>query len=334
MTAVSVAYAGDAGRGRAAPGGGRLIAAAWWAGWSAGSAPGHHRHTGWRTALLVFAALTALARRRVGRELSPLRASLPEPLARLRGMARTCATALVGAYLVGATMFFGWMGLFTYSALPALGPPHDLSTGWSRASSMVYAVGVVVSPLAGRLSSRVAADPPGGRRPAGRGARAAGHAPRLAGHHRGRAGAGGGRDLHGAGGGAGLRQPAGAHGKGGASALYLTFYYLGTLRSLLPGWPGKPGAGRGGDRLRRRRRGRAHGQRAALRWPRPSPRPDLVVATMRAAGPRGPGDGHHGRDSYLQPSLDDKLRGSSLARSGTISRRRAAGSLVPQCRLA
>ena len=117
---------------------------------------------------------------------------------------------LIGAYLVGATMFFGWMGLFTYLPYLLSAPPFSLSTGPVSSVFLVYAVGVLVSPLAGRLSTRVA---PTRLVAIGLTVEAIGllatlHAA-LRHHHRGAA-AGGGRDLHGAGGGARLRQPAGA----------------------------------------------------------------------------------------------------------------------------
>jgi YNFM family putative membrane transporter len=153
---------------------------------------------------------------------------------------------LLGAYVVGATMFFGWMGLFTYLPYLLSAPPFGLSTGAVSSVYLVYAVGVVVSPLAGRLSVRVA---PTRLVAVGLAVEAAGllatlHAslPTVV---------------------AGLllvvagtftaqavvpafvnRQAREA--KGGASALYLAFYYLGgTLGSILPGlawerwgWPG------------------------------------------------------------------------------------------------
>jgi len=143
---------------------------------------------------------------------------------------------LVGAYLVGATMFFGWIGLFTYLPYLLSAPPFDLSTGLVSSVFLVYAVGVVVSPLAGRLSTRVA---PTRLVAIGLTVEVVGllatllaTLPAII---------------------AGLllvvagtftaqavvpafvnQQARGA--KGGASALYLTFYYLGgTLGSLLPG---------------------------------------------------------------------------------------------------
>jgi YNFM family putative membrane transporter len=153
---------------------------------------------------------------------------------------------LVGAYLVGASLFFGWMGLFTYLPYLLSAPPFDLSTGLVSSVFLVYGVGVVVSPLAGRLSTRVA---PVRLVAIGLVVEAVGllatlHASLVtiiaglllvvAGTFTAQAvvPAFVNQQAHGA--------------KGGASALYLTFYYLGgTFGSLLPGlawerwgWPG------------------------------------------------------------------------------------------------
>jgi YNFM family putative membrane transporter len=250
MTAVSVAYAGDRwGALALRPVVGGLIAASVVGGLVGRVGAGAITATsGWRTAFLVFAALTALAAAGVGRELSPLRASLPEPLGLAwRGMAAHLRDRrLVGAYLVGATMFFGWMGLFTYLPYLLSAPPFGLSTGMVSSVFLVYAVGVVVSPLAGRLSSRVA---PTRLVAVGLAVEALGllatlHASLLtivaglvlvvAGTFTAQAVVP-----------AFVNQQA-RHAKGGASALYLAFYYLGgTLGSLLPGlawerwgWPG------------------------------------------------------------------------------------------------
>ena len=64
---------------------------------------------------------------------------------------------LVGAYLVGLSLFFGWMGIFTYLPYHLSAPPYGLSTAAVSSADLVYAAGVVSSPLAGRLSGRVLA---------------------------------------------------------------------------------------------------------------------------------------------------------------------------------
>jgi MFS transporter, YNFM family, putative membrane transport protein len=250
MTAVSVAYAGD--RWGAVELGsvvGGLIGASVVGGLLGRVGAGAiAAHAGWRTAFVVFAALTALAAVGVGRELSPLRGSPAGGLgAAWRGMAGHLRhRRLLGAYLVGATMFFGWMGLFTYLPYLLSAPPFNLSTGLVSSVFLVYAVGVLVSPVAGRLSTRVAPTRlvAIGLTVEGIGLLATLHAALptiivglllvVAGTFTAQAVVP-----------AFVNQQA-RRAKGGASALYLTFYYLGgTLGSLLPGlawerwgWPG------------------------------------------------------------------------------------------------
>ena len=240
MTAVSVAYAGD--RFRAADlarvvGGllGRVGA-----GWVTA-------HLGWRAAFVGFAALTLLAALGLARALSPARVAAPVGFrAATRGMlGHLRSPRLLGAFLVGASLFFGWIGIFTYL-------PYHLTGRWGLSTSLVssvylvYAAGVLASPVAGRLAGRIAPRTLIGWGLAvelvGMAAALAGSLPVLV---------------------AGLVvlvlgtftaqavAPAFVNqsartAKGGASALYLTFYYLGgTLGSLLPGlawqawgWPG------------------------------------------------------------------------------------------------
>jgi len=250
MTAVSVAYAGD--RWGAVELGsvvGGLIGASVVGGLLGRVGAGAiTAHAGWRTAFVVFAALTALAAVGVGRELSAHRGPAVAGLgAAWRGMAEHLRQRrLLGAYLVGATMFFGWMGLFTYLPYLLSAPPFGLSTGLVSSVFLVYAVGVLVSPIAGRLSRRVAPTRlvAIGLTVEGIGLLATLHASLptivlglllvVAGTFTAQAVVP-----------AFVNQQA-RRAKGGASALYLTFYYLGgTLGSLLPGlawerwgWPG------------------------------------------------------------------------------------------------
>jgi YNFM family putative membrane transporter len=143
---------------------------------------------------------------------------------------------LVGAYLVGATMFFGWIGLFTYLPYLLSAAPYGLSTGLVSSVYLVYAAGVVASPIAGRLSARI---PPRTLIAAGLAVEAVGMAMTLAtslplivvglvvlvlGTFTAQAVA------------PAFVNRTAATAKGGASALYLTFYYVGgTLGSVLPG---------------------------------------------------------------------------------------------------
>jgi YNFM family putative membrane transporter len=250
MTAVSVAYAGDRwGAVELGPVVGGLIGASVVGGLLGRVGGGAiTAHAGWRSAFVAFAVLAALAALGVGRELSEARTS---PVARLgaswRGMARHLGNRrLLGAYLVGATMFFGWMGLFTYLPYLLSASPFSLSTGAVSSVYLVYAVGVVVAPLAGRLSTRVA---PTRLVAIGLAVEAVGL---LATLHASLPTVVAGLLLVVAGTftaqavvPAYVNQQA-SDAKGGASALYLAFYYLGgTLGSVLPGlawerwgWPG------------------------------------------------------------------------------------------------
>jgi MFS transporter, YNFM family, putative membrane transport protein len=249
MTAVSVAYAGD----RFAPSElsgvvGGVIGASVVGGLLGRVGAGFvTAHGGWRAAFAVFAALTLLASAGLWSELSPARALVRTGFrAATRGMLGHLASPrLAGAFLVGASLFFGWIGVFTYLPYHLAGR-WGLSTGPVSSVYLVYAAGVLASPVAGRLSGRL-----GARRLIGWGlvvealgmvATLAGSLPVLV---------------------AGLVvlvlgtftaqavAPAFVNqsartAKGGASALYLTFYYLGgTLGSVLPGlawqawgWPG------------------------------------------------------------------------------------------------
>jgi YNFM family putative membrane transporter len=157
---------------------------------------------------------------------------------------------LVGAYVVGGALFFAFIGIFTYLPYHLSAPPYALPPAVVSSLYLVYAAGVVSSPVAGRLSARI---PPRRLIAVGLAVEAAGMALTTA------------RPL-------GLVvlglvvlvvgtftaqavAPAFVNvtaetAKGGASALYLTSYYVGgTLGSVLPGlayqavgWRGVVGA--------------------------------------------------------------------------------------------
>jgi len=250
MTAVSVAYAGD--RYRAADLArvvGGLIGASVVGGLVGRVGAGAiTAHLGWRAAFVAFAALTLVASLGMARALAPdrggARGGWGEAWRGMLGHLRT--PPLVGAFLVGLSLFFGWIGIFTYLPFHLSGPPYRLSTGWVSSVYLVYAAGVLVSPLAGRLSGRI---PPRTLIGVGLAVEALGMAATLAsplpvlvvglvvlvlGTFTAQAVA------------PAFVNVTARAAKGGASALYLTFYYLGgTLGSLLPGlawqawgWPG------------------------------------------------------------------------------------------------
>ncbi len=250
MTAVSVAYAGDRFQARDLPAVVAGIIAASVVGGLVGRvlAGAIAAHLGWRAAFALFAAGTAIAA-------ALLRRGLVEGAAReRRGIAAAWAgmlghlrdPRLVGAYLVGGSLFFGWIGIFTYLPFHLSAAPYALSTAAVSSVYLVYAAGVPASRLAGRLSGRV---PPRRLIAIGLALEAAGMVALLAGP----------LPLVVAGlvvmvFGTFTAQaiaPAfvnvtATSAKGGASALYLTAYYVGgTLGSVLPGlalqgagWPG------------------------------------------------------------------------------------------------
>jgi YNFM family putative membrane transporter len=250
MTAVSVAYAGDRFQVRDLPAVVAGIIAASVVGGLVGRvlAGAVAAHLGWRAAFALFAAVTAVAAALLWRGLVDGAAREPRGVsaawAGMLGHLRD--PRLVGAYLVGGALFFGWIGIFTYLPFHLSGPPYRLSTAAVSSVYLVYAAGVLASPVAGRLSGRVPA-----RRliAVGLAVEAAGMAILLVrplplvvvglvvmvlGTFTAQAVA------------PAFVNVTATSAKGGASALYLTSYYVGgTLGSVLPGlafqaggWPG------------------------------------------------------------------------------------------------
>jgi YNFM family putative membrane transporter len=62
---------------------------------------------------------------------------------------------LVGAYLVGGALFFAFIGIFTYLPYRLSAPPYRLPAGVISSVYLVYAAGVVSSRVAGQLSGRI-----------------------------------------------------------------------------------------------------------------------------------------------------------------------------------
>jgi MFS transporter, YNFM family, putative membrane transport protein len=161
VSAVSVAYAGDRFHVSELPavvagiisasltGGllGRVLAGAIAARWS------------WRVSFAVFAVFTAVAAFLLARGLAGSEAGERRSLgAAWAGMVRHLGDPpLAGAYLVGASLFFGWIGIFTFLPFRLAAPPYGLSTGAISSVYLVYAAGAIVSPMAGRLSLRIPA---------------------------------------------------------------------------------------------------------------------------------------------------------------------------------
>jgi YNFM family putative membrane transporter len=162
MTAVSVAYAGDLFPARRLPAVvGGIIAASVAGGFAGRLASGLvAAELGWRASCAVAAGWTALAAALVAA--AP---SVPRPAAAegafasaWRGMlAHLREPRLLGAFLVGLGLFFGWMSIFTYLPYHLAAAPYGLSTSAIAWVYAVYLGGVVVSPLAGRAAAVVPA---------------------------------------------------------------------------------------------------------------------------------------------------------------------------------
>jgi YNFM family putative membrane transporter len=156
MTAVSVAYAGDRYAERGLPAVVAGIIGASVAGGLLGRvlAGGLAAAGGWRAPFVVFAVMTAAAALLLGRWLAPgdvrrsagMRAAWSEMLQHLR------EPRLVGAYLVGGALFFAFIGIFTYLPFRLAAPPYRLSPGLISSVYLVYAAGILSSRTAGRLS--------------------------------------------------------------------------------------------------------------------------------------------------------------------------------------
>lgn len=115
----------------------------------------------WRGSFVVFAAITLAASLGLATTLRERRAPAGRSMLgafgdSYRAMARHFGDVRqVGAFVAGGSLFFGFIGLFTYLPYLLTSPPYALSTGnvaWFYAS---YVAGVFTAPLAGRLSARI-----------------------------------------------------------------------------------------------------------------------------------------------------------------------------------
>jgi YNFM family putative membrane transporter len=250
VTGVSVAYAGDQVPPGKLPGVvGGIIAASVLGGLLGRVAGGLVAATaGWRASFLCFAVVTAAAALVLARGLAAPRGARPVGWrSAYGGMLRHLADLrLLGAFLIGLTLFFGFMSVFTYLPYHLHEPPYRLGTAQVSSAYLVYLAGVAVAPFAGRGAARIS---PRllmalGLVVAAAGvlltllqalwAIAAGLVVLCLGMFTAQAVA------------PGFVNASAPVAKGGASALYLTFYYVGgTLGSWLPGlawqawrWPG------------------------------------------------------------------------------------------------
>lgn len=239
VTAVAVAWAGDhypPGKLRAAVG--AVIAASVAGGLLGRVASGIvAEHAGWRAAFLLSAAVTAAGAVGMGLELprggtpgAPWRGAVGGMLRHLRDR------RLLGGFALAFCLFFAFIAVFTYLPYRLAAPPFRLPTDAIASAYLVYVAGIAVSPVAGRLATRVA---PERLMLAGLGVSAAGVAVTLSGSLAvlvvGLLVLVVGMFTAQALGPSYVNETA-REAKGGANALYLAFYYLGgTLGSWLPG---------------------------------------------------------------------------------------------------
>ena len=115
----------------------------------------------WHSAFTVFGAVTLLAAIAMALTLRPgtVRREGPVPAA-FAGAYRSMLQhfgdpRLAGAFVVGATLFFGFIGFFTYLPYLLTQAPFRLSTGTVAWFYLAYLAGVIAAPIAGRLSARI-----------------------------------------------------------------------------------------------------------------------------------------------------------------------------------
>lgn len=113
---------------------------------------------GWRAAFVFFGLLTLLCALLMA-------ATLPRDRTRVapagwgaayRSMfAHLRDRRLVGVFLIGGTLFFGFLGTFTYLPYYLSAPPFSLSPAVVALMYLVYLAGVIISPIVGRISGRI-----------------------------------------------------------------------------------------------------------------------------------------------------------------------------------
>ena len=158
VAAVAVAYIGDAYAGAAlGPAVGSYVAASALGGLTGRVASGWiASHYSWRAPFLVFGAVTLAAA--LGMALH-LPASPPGPARSLAGAFREMGGHLrdrqiAGGLVIGFTVFFGFIAIFTYLPYYLTTPPFGLSTAKVSGVYLVYVAGIATSWLAGRASQR------------------------------------------------------------------------------------------------------------------------------------------------------------------------------------
>jgi YNFM family putative membrane transporter len=110
----------------------------------------------WRGAFVVWAAVTLVSAAALARALPGDRPTGPVVWrGAYSGMARHFRNRrVVGAFAIGASLFFAYTGVFTYLSYYLTAAPFALPTAIVSSVYVVYLAGVIASPIAGRLSGR------------------------------------------------------------------------------------------------------------------------------------------------------------------------------------
>jgi MFS transporter, YNFM family, putative membrane transport protein len=111
----------------------------------------------WRVAFVIFAGLTLLGALMMAL-LLPYQGggTTVSWLSAYRGMWRHARNRrLLGAFVIGAMLFFTHSGMFTYLGYYLTAEPFGLSTGVASSLYAVFLVGLITAPLAGRLAAHM-----------------------------------------------------------------------------------------------------------------------------------------------------------------------------------
>ncbi len=158
LSGVAVAYLGDRYRGAALGGAvGRYVSAS-----IAGALLGRvvsgliADAFGWRAAFVAWSIVTLASAGAMARVLPGDRRTghviWRQAYGGMAGHFRN--RRVVGAFVIGATLFFAYTGVFTYLSYYLTAPPFRLPTAIVSGIYVVYLAGVIASPIAGRLSAR------------------------------------------------------------------------------------------------------------------------------------------------------------------------------------
>lgn len=111
----------------------------------------------WRMTFLIFGTITLLCA-------FWMALTLPRDVPTSRGgfrhayrsmIAHLHNRRLLGAFLIGGALFFGFIAIFTYLPYYLTAAPFGLSPAFVAFAYVSYLAGVIVSPLAGQLSNRI-----------------------------------------------------------------------------------------------------------------------------------------------------------------------------------